>query len=121
MFHIFSLVCFLVYGVKSRSGHDRSQILYNFARFGSKTEFLRKFLDDSAWLLLEKLKNMFSFQPKTLIFDQQIQRYFKKIKINENTGFPRVSCGPESHSEAPTTSSHMSSPSKNGRQVHRDP
>ena len=25
MFHIFSLVCFLIYGVKSRSGHDRSQ------------------------------------------------------------------------------------------------
>ena len=25
MFHVFSLVCFLVYGVKSRSGHDRSQ------------------------------------------------------------------------------------------------
>ena len=24
MFHIFSLVCFLIYGVKSRSGHDRS-------------------------------------------------------------------------------------------------
>ena len=25
MFHIFFLVCFLIYGVKSRSGHDRSQ------------------------------------------------------------------------------------------------
>ena len=25
MFHIFSLVCFWIYGVKSRSGHDRSQ------------------------------------------------------------------------------------------------
>ena len=25
MFHVFSLVCFLIYGVKSRSGHDRSQ------------------------------------------------------------------------------------------------
>ena len=25
MSHIFSLVCFLIYGVKSRSGHDRSQ------------------------------------------------------------------------------------------------
>ena len=25
MFHIFSLVCFLIYGVMSRSGHDRSQ------------------------------------------------------------------------------------------------
>ena len=25
MFHKFALVCFLIYGVKSRSGHDRSQ------------------------------------------------------------------------------------------------
>ena len=25
MFHLFPLVCFLVYGVKSRFGHDRSQ------------------------------------------------------------------------------------------------
>ena len=25
MFHIFPLVCFLIDGVKSRSGHDRSQ------------------------------------------------------------------------------------------------
>ena len=25
MFHIFSLVCFLIYGVKRRSGHDGSQ------------------------------------------------------------------------------------------------
>ena len=29
---------------------------FNFARFGSKMKFLTKFLDDSAWLLLEKLK-----------------------------------------------------------------
>ena len=27
MFHVFSFVCFLLYGVKSRSGHDRSQTL----------------------------------------------------------------------------------------------
>ena len=25
MFHVFSLVCFLIYGAKSRSGHERSQ------------------------------------------------------------------------------------------------
>ena len=25
MIHIFSIVCFLIYGVESRSGHDRSQ------------------------------------------------------------------------------------------------
>ena len=28
----------------------------NFAHFGSKTDFLMKFIDDSAWLCLEKLK-----------------------------------------------------------------
>ena len=39
----------------------------NFAHFGSKTDFLMKFLDDSAWFCLEKLKNMF-FQGKTLTF-----------------------------------------------------
>ena len=37
MFHVFSLVCFLIYGVKSRSGHDRSQsfggIPYIFPRY----------------------------------------------------------------------------------------
>ena len=27
MLHIFSLVCFLIYGVKSRFGHDRSKIV----------------------------------------------------------------------------------------------
>ena len=29
---------------------------FNFACFGSKTEFLTKFLDDSAWFCVEKLK-----------------------------------------------------------------
>ena len=28
----------------------------NFARFGSKTDFLRKFLNDSAWFCVEKLE-----------------------------------------------------------------
>ena len=54
MFHIFSLVCFLIYGIKSRSGHDRSQTKKIY--FGSKTVFLRNFLDDSAWLSVEKFK-----------------------------------------------------------------
>ena len=30
----------------------------NFARFGSKTEFLTKFLNDSAWFCVEELKNI---------------------------------------------------------------
>ena len=29
---------------------------FNFAHFGSQTEFLTKFPDDSAWLCVEKLK-----------------------------------------------------------------
>ena len=37
IFHILSLVCFLLYGVKSRSGPDRSQdFSFNFAFLGSK-------------------------------------------------------------------------------------
>ena len=28
MIHIFSLVCFLIYGVKSGSGHNRSKIVF---------------------------------------------------------------------------------------------
>ena len=35
----------------------RKTIWTNFARFGSKTDLLMKFLDDSASFLLEKLKN----------------------------------------------------------------
>ena len=43
------------------AGPDMSKVrfFFNFARFGSKTEFLTKFLDDSAWFCLEKLNNMF--------------------------------------------------------------
>ena len=35
----------------------RKTISINFACFGSKIDFLIKFLDDSAWLCMEKLKN----------------------------------------------------------------
>ena len=45
-------------------------VFLRFPHFGSKTDFLMKCLDDSAWLCLEKLK-----------------------KINESTGCPRVPCG----------------------------
>ena len=57
MFHMFSLVCFLIYGVKSRSGHDRSQSLVQFGTFGSRNGILTKFIDDSASFLPEKLNN----------------------------------------------------------------
>ena len=42
MIHILSVVCFLIYGVKSRSGHDRSQTVGPISHFsGQKTDFLR--------------------------------------------------------------------------------
>ena len=41
MFHIFSLVCLLIYGVKSRSGHDRSQSFVQISyASGPKLTFL---------------------------------------------------------------------------------
>ena len=62
----------------------------NFACFGFKTDFLMKFLNDSAWFCLEKLKKHV-FQPKALIFDQKVLKYKKnqkdKPKIYENTSF----------------------------------
>ena len=44
--------------MESRVGPDmtESEFWSNFARFGSKLGFLTKFLNDSAWLLLQKLK-----------------------------------------------------------------
>ena len=42
----------------------RREIWTNFARFGSKTKFLIKFLNDSASFLLEKLKNHVILTPK---------------------------------------------------------
>ena len=59
----------------------------NFAHVGSKANLLMKFLDDSAWFCLEKLKNMF-FQPETLIFNQKSPKYQTHPKqICENIGF----------------------------------
>ena len=47
---------------------SKVRVLVQFCMFGFKIEFLTKFLDDSAWFCLKKLKNIF-FRPKTLIFD----------------------------------------------------
>ena len=76
---------------------------YAFLRlshFGSKTDFLMKFLDDSAWLRLVKLKNIF-FKQKTWYLTQKSWKYPQNPKDNglnqnilENIGFPRVPCGP---------------------------
>ena len=56
MFHIFSLVCFLIYGVKSRSRHDRSQSFDPISHISdTKLTFWEK-TNDSAWFCMEKLK-----------------------------------------------------------------
>ena len=94
MFHVFSLVCFLIYGVKSKSGHDWSQsfgpiwhvsgpemvfwrndimILHHFCRRSSKIKL---------------------FWPKTLIFDKKSRKYLKNPeKYPKFLGIPRDLCG----------------------------
>ena len=89
MFHIFSFVCFLIYGVKSRSGYDRSQTFGQISHVsGPKTKFLTKFLNDSAWFCVEKLKKLFfdikknlRIRPKTWKYDQTSK---KKIRFKTN-------------------------------------
>ena len=69
MFHIFSLVCFLIHGVKSRSGHDRSPTVGSISHVsGPKLTF-----DDSAWLCVEKLKKH-CFETKNFKHRQQISK-----------------------------------------------
>ena len=76
MFHIVSLVCFLIYGVKSRSGHDRSQsfgpiwhvsgpemvfwrndlmILLFFYHFINSSVLLREFSIFYTWMTMEHI------------------------------------------------------------------
>ena len=50
----------------------------NLARFGSKTDFLTKFLDYSAWLSLEKLKKHVFFNKNFNIFWPRIQKMSQK-------------------------------------------
>ena len=102
---VFSLVCFLIYGVKRRSGHDRSQI-YGVKRrsghngsqsfgpiwhvSGPKMVFWRNdimILHHFCWRSW-KIK---LFWPKTLIFDQKFRKYPKKSpKIFKNQWIPRI-------------------------------
>ena len=80
MFHIFSLVCFLIYGVKSKSGHDRRMSFGPIlARFGSRNGILTKFINDSASFLQEKLKTKL-FCQRTLIPDKKTRKYIKHPK-----------------------------------------
>ena len=91
---VFSLVCFLIYGVKSKSGHDWIQSFGpTLHASGPKIGFWRNFimiLHGFCWRSW-KIK---LFWPKTLIFDQKSKRYKKKIrKIPQNPRFPKVPCG----------------------------
>ena len=50
MFHVFSLVCFLIYGVKSGSGHDQSQSFGPILHVsGSKISFWRNPTSPLGW------------------------------------------------------------------------
>ena len=69
----------------------KSEFWFNFARFGSRNCILMKFIDDSAWLLSEKLKNhIFSTQNRNIW--KEIPKIFQKImKISKD---PRLwPCG----------------------------
>ena len=83
MFHIFSLVCFLIYGVKSRSGHDRSQSFWQILHMsGPKLTFGGNFqmiLYGFAW---RSSKNTF-WKPSNF------RRYQKHIKTNKTEKYTK--------------------------------
>ena len=61
----------------------------NFACFGTKTKFLTKFLDDSAWFLLEKLKKHVILT-KNLNISSKIPKRLKKSQtLRKIPRFPR--------------------------------
>ena len=65
---------------------------------GSEFLFFTKFINDSAWFLLEKLKkHVILTKNLNISFDQKsikkIRKYFKIQKLHENPGFPRDPCG----------------------------
>ena len=55
-----------------------SHFLTNFAHFGFKIDFLTKFLDDSAWFRVEKLKKH-GFETKKLKILSLIRKYPKTL------------------------------------------
>ena len=56
-----------------------SDLWFNFVCFGSKTEFLTKFLDDSAWFCVEKLKKH-GFGTKNLKICPNILKILQNLK-----------------------------------------
>ena len=82
MWSMFSFVCFLIYGVKRRSGHDGSQSfvpIWNVS--GSKIGFWR---NDIMILhhFCRRSSKIKLFCPKTLIFDQKFKKYLKKTEFS---------------------------------------
>ena len=63
-----------------RSGHVRFPTFGPISHVsGPKTKFLTKFINDSAWLLPEKLKNHVILTKSLIIFDQKSHKYPKKF------------------------------------------
>ena len=100
MFHMFSLVCFLSYGVKSRSGHDRSPIFGPISHVsGTKLSFWSNFIMVLHGFASRSPKNTV-LRPKTLKYDQKLKNKTKNLKINPEifqvniVEACRVPCGP---------------------------
>ena len=74
MFHIFSLVCFLIYGVKSRSGHDRSKSFGPISDVsGPKLTFWGNFLMILHGFVWRNLENI-AFASKNDLLDVNTER-----------------------------------------------
>jgi len=69
-----------------KSGHVQSQSFGSILHGRIQNESLTKFLNDSAWFCLEKLKNMF-FSTGNLNILPKIKKWFNNSKIRKNTGF----------------------------------
>ena len=56
MFHMFSLVCSLIYGIKNRSGHDQSQSFDPILYASVPRLTFPENLNDSTWFCEEESK-----------------------------------------------------------------
>ena len=92
MLHIFSLVCFLIYSVNIRSGHDRSQTFVPISHASDpKLNFWGDFTFVRYHFSARKLKSTFKpsknvvWRPKTTFF---LRVHLKKVCFPE--GFPSM-------------------------------
>ena len=94
MFHchpcIFPCVFLSLWSQEKVRTWRKDEFRSNFTRFGSRNGILTKFIDDSAWFLLEKLKNHVILSKNLNIWSKN-QKIFEKIrKILKNQWIPRV-------------------------------